>query len=236
MTVFRLGGGEGLGPALSGSAAGAACIERLLELVGVGQIGVGLVVYRHGLVDRAAERKRIERDRRVGAERLANLLHVRRIPAEIGDGKERAVTGAHADDVAPAERAPFRAFGAEIEPQRHALHSPRLRGSLRRCGLRRDGHASAPCAAAALRGRVASGQRQGEQGEAQRGAPHHVREVRKSTPRGAATREASQRRTTDMTVLATFTSLDYRAIILDECRRVEAKSERFLGQGFNAAH
>jgi hypothetical protein len=39
-----------------------------------------------------------------------------------------------------------------------------------------------------------------------------------------------------MTVLATFTSLDYRAIILDECRRGEAKSDRFLGQGVNAAH
>jgi hypothetical protein len=36
MTVFRLRCGERLGPALSGSAAGAACIERLLELVGVG--------------------------------------------------------------------------------------------------------------------------------------------------------------------------------------------------------
>jgi hypothetical protein len=43
----------------------------------------------------------------------------------MGDGKERPVTGAHADEVAPAERAPFRAFGAVIEPQRHALHTPR---------------------------------------------------------------------------------------------------------------
>jgi hypothetical protein len=44
-------------------------------------------------------------------------------------------------------------------------------------------------------------------------APRQVSEVRKSTARPAATWEASRRRTTDMTVLATFTSLDYPAII-----------------------
>jgi hypothetical protein len=125
-------------------------------------------VYRHGLVDRAAERKRIERDCRVGAERLANLPQVRGIPAEIGDREKGAVAGAHADQVAPADRAPTRAFGAEIESQRYALHSSRLRGPLRGCGLRRDGRVTAPRAAAALRERVASGQRQGE---GQRGAP-----------------------------------------------------------------
>ena len=42
--------------------------------------------------------------------------------------------------------------------------------------------------------------------------PRQVSEGRKSTARPAATWEAS-RRTTDMTVLATFTSLDYPAII-----------------------
>ena len=157
MTVFRLCGGEGLGPALSGSAAGAACIERLLELVGVGQIGVGL----HRLSTRPRRSCRRTEANRARPRRWGRAID--KSPArptdsaEIGDGKERAVTGAHADDVAPAERAPFRAFGAEIEPQRHALHSPRLRCSLRRCGLRRDGHASAPCAAGALRGRVAGG-------------------------------------------------------------------------------
>ena len=41
MTVFRLGCGERLRPTLSGGAAGAARVECLLELVGVGQIGVG---------------------------------------------------------------------------------------------------------------------------------------------------------------------------------------------------
>ena len=65
-------------------------------------------------------------------------------------------------------------------------------------------------------------------------ALRHVHEVRKSTLRAAATWEASQW-TMDMTVLATFASLDC-VIILGECRRDEAKSDRFLGQGVNAAH
>ena len=84
----------------------------------------------NSLVDRAAERKRIERDRRVGAERLANLLHVRRIPAEIGDGKERAVTGAHADGVSPAERAPFRA-DRTAAPRASFAAAPRFSAALR---------------------------------------------------------------------------------------------------------
>ena len=44
-------------------------------------------------------------------------------------------------------------------------------------------------------------------------APHRVREVRKSTARDAATWEKSRRRTTDMTILATLTTLDYPTII-----------------------
>lgn len=211
MTLFRPGGGEGLGPALSRSAAGAACIERLLELEGVGQIGVGLAIIdtassivRQTVANRARPSHR--------ARETGKPSVVRRVPAEIGDGKEGAVTGAHADDAAPAERDPFRAFGAEMN--RSATRFI-CRGSAVLCGVAASrAMGAAPHRAQPPLCESASPAASAKANKAQlSAAPHRVREVRKSTPRGAAIREASQWRTTDITVLATFPSPDYAAII-----------------------
>ena len=162
----------------------------------------------NGLVDRAAEWKRIERDRRVGAERLANLLHVRRIPAQIGRERKsrhrrarrrrssrrtRPVSGVRSGDRTAAPRASFAAA-----PRFSAALRPPATGTLAHC-------AQPPL----CEGAAAAASAKANKAELS-AVPRQVSEGRKSTARPAATWEAS-RRTTDMTVL--FTSLDYPAII-----------------------
>jgi hypothetical protein len=130
-----------------------ACVGGLLELVRVRQIGVRLAGGGHGLVDRAAERKRIEGHVRVGALRPADLLERGGSArcAEIGHGEEAAVTGAHADGIAPSgpcERHDQLAFGPGFAP-RLLPHRP-LDGGPLRTGERCQSEGAAPHRAQAI--------------------------------------------------------------------------------------
>ena len=106
VTVFRLRVGERLGPAPPRPTARAGGVVGLLEFVRIGQIGVGLAGRGHGLVDRAAERKRVEVHLHVRAQGPTDLLQAvgAAAGAEIGDGKEAAVACPDADRVGPAAR------------------------------------------------------------------------------------------------------------------------------------
>src|SRR5271165_1683245 len=165
VAVFGFRGGERLGPALPRSAARAAWIERLLELVRVRQAGVRLAGRGHGFVDRAAEWKRIEGDLGVGAERPADLFEgigaARR--AGVSHGKEGAVAGAHADG---------RGAGCEEHPLRPGF-APRLlapgplAGVPGNAGTRPRSGEDRLAASGALRRSVADRQGQGEAGDAE---------------------------------------------------------------------
>ena len=92
----RLRRGERVRPALVRAPAGAGRVVGLLELEGVRQRRVTRPGRRRALVDRAAERHRIELDRGVGTEGLAHVLQRRPARARIGQRKETAVAGPHA--------------------------------------------------------------------------------------------------------------------------------------------
>ena len=106
---FRVG--ERFSPSLPLSPAGAARIVSLLEFAGVGQICVRLAGRRSGLLDRTAERERIEGHVGIGAQGPANVLEAicPASSARIGNGEEAAVAGPHAYRIGAGVRldAPF---------------------------------------------------------------------------------------------------------------------------------
>src|SRR5271166_2360276 len=167
--VFRLRRGERLGPALSRGAAGAGRRVRLFKFMRVRQPGVRFAKRRHGLINRAAKRKRIEGYVRVGTKRPADLFEGVGAAAwaEIGHGKESAVARPHADRVIRPSfglSSQRQLKGPSLAPPRGSDSGDKERESARAHSRR----AAASSASAALRQHLAACEGEGEKNKAQR--------------------------------------------------------------------